>query len=148
MTVQHTHHIVANVDGVDELFQLPHTYIEGSLVALVGMTGGSQAYRETTFFPDGYFGISPAPAAGSNIICFYRYDDGIVASPQALDIDGFSIENISSLMEFLVLQQDLIKKMDAALGLRLPIDEFNKYSELVQNELTSIKSRIQTLSNT
>lgn len=148
MAIVNKHHVIEGVNGTDELFELPDSYIEGSLQVLVAMTGGSASYRETSYFPDGFFGMSPAPAAGTNLICFYRYDDGIVAPAQPLDIDGFSIGNIEALMNFLVTQQELIKKMDAALNARLPIDEFNKYSELVQDELTRIKSRIQAITNT
>lgn len=134
-------HLITNVNGTDELFQLPDEYLTGTLWTFVQASDGTITFAANIFFDAGFFQITPAPAAGSNIYCTYDVVVTDTSDPNNFEIAGVTLQNIVDIITVVKTQQETLDKMDISIRNRLGISAFSKYSEVINDRI----SRLETL---
>lgn len=142
MAIVTKRHKILNVNGTDELFQVPDSYLEGSLWAFVELPNTSASIRATTYFEEGFFSISPAPVAGSNL--YLTYDTEVVDTndPLNFEVEGITLENIVDIVGIIKTQQETLKAMDTAIQARVGISQFNTFAEILDQKIRKLEALV------
>lgn len=139
MSIITKRHIITNVSGTDQLFQLPEDYIQGTLWTFVVATSGATSLRANTYFAGGFFQITPPPTSGSSIYCIYDTQVTDTNDPLNFNIDGITLDNIVSIAKVLKDHTETLKSMDTALNNRVSHAEFSKYAEITARKLKALE---------
>lgn len=136
-------HTITNVNGTDELFQMPEPYVSASLQVLQQDGFGAKTSVEYEVLGDSFFKLTPAPSAGSDLLCYY---EPAVEDPIGTDtLSAWEKANISKLMSIIAYQSQTITNMQIAIDNRMTYEDFNNYTEVIEKDLKDVKESLLLL---
>lgn len=130
--------IISNTNGTDELFNASEDYIDGTLWVFESKSDTTIELRQTTTVGGGFFTISPAPAAGSDLYLTYE----IEGEEGGDSLNSWDSANVFALAEAIDDIRLLIVSMDKAIQKRLPLSDFYKVIELVNKRLDDYEASL------
>jgi hypothetical protein len=131
--------VIGPVNGTDQLFQLPDTYLEGTLWTFVVAPDLTIThFLQPTFFAGGFFQITTAPVVNSLVYCIYDIAVTSPADPANFDLNGVTIQNILDIATVLQTQQTLLDNLNKAILNRVSTTDFDKFAETFDTKLKTI----------
>jgi len=128
-------HVITSVDGTQQLFQVPDEYTAGTLWAFIVLANTSVTLRDTTYFDGGFFQLTPAPPAGSNLYCIYDTEVEDTTSPTP----PTSLQIPENILKILTNMNITIKGMDKAIQNRVTIEDFSASMELMSDRIRRLE---------